>query len=116
MTYTNPGYTYTPAYTPAYAPVYQPQTNCGGGCRPVSGAEEAKAAQVPFDGNPYIFTNIPNGEIYVKQFNTATGSTDFVTYRREAGRQAVSYATTADLDALRAEFAAMIGKEVKANE
>ena len=111
MTYTNPGYTYAPNYAPTYTP-----TPYGGYCRPVSGADEAKGMQVPFDGNPYVFTNVQHGEIYVKQFNLATGSTDFVTYRREGERPAVSYATTDDLGALRSEIMALIGKEAASGE
>lgn len=37
--------------------------------RPVSSKEEARAAQIDFDGSLWIFTDIGNGKIYTKQIN-----------------------------------------------
>lgn len=47
---------------------------------PVTSIDEAKAAMVT-DGNMYVFVNVSQGEIYTKQFNLVTGTSDFYTYK-----------------------------------
>lgn len=47
--------------------------------RPVSSKEEARAAQIDFDGSIWIFTDIGNGKIYTKQINN-DGTATFKTY------------------------------------
>ena len=47
--------------------------------RPVSSKEEARAAQIDFDGSLWIFTDIGNGKIYTKQINN-DGTATFKTY------------------------------------
>lgn len=47
--------------------------------RPVSGIEEAKAAQIDFDGSVHVFTDIANGKIYIKQMGM-NGLSVFNTY------------------------------------
>lgn len=61
--------------TPIYASQMSNQFLKG---RPVSSFEEARAAQVDFDGSLHIFTDIGNKKIYTKQINldgTATLNT-----------------------------------------
>lgn len=121
MAYNSYSYPYGGNYNPVatYMPPIQAQNMqsiIGNFCRPVATKEEAATAQVPFDGNPYVFPNLQHGEIYVKQFNINTGSTDFATYRREDTPQTVSYATTAELEALRAEIRALRTPEVTGDE
>ena len=75
-------------------------------CRPVASREEAATAQVPFDGNPYVFLNLSAGEVYIKQFNYNTGNTDFIPFVRfnSAPEQVQAYATKEDIEALKAEI------------
>ena len=48
-------------------------------CRPVSSKEEARAAQIDFDGSLWVFTDVGNGKIYTKQINN-DGTAAFKTY------------------------------------
>ena len=48
-------------------------------CRPVSSKEEARAAQIDFDGSLWVFTDIGNGKIYTKQISN-DGTAAFKTY------------------------------------
>lgn len=48
-------------------------------CRPVSSKEEARAAQIDFDGSLWVFTDVGNGKIYTKQINN-DGTATFKTY------------------------------------
>jgi hypothetical protein len=57
-----PQSTATPMYT-------SPMSNQFLKGRPVSSFEEARAAQVDFDGSLHIFTDIGNKKIYTKQIN-----------------------------------------------
>lgn len=47
--------------------------------RPVSGIDEAKAAQIDFDGSLHVFTDVANGRVYTKQLGQ-TGLVEFNTY------------------------------------
>lgn len=47
--------------------------------RPVSSKEEARAAQIDFDGSLWVFTDVGNGKIYTKQINN-DGTATFKTY------------------------------------
>lgn len=76
-------------------------------CRPVASAEEAKSIQVQFDGSLYAFINIAAGEIYTKQFNFNTGSTDFEVYKKADAVTPVAYATAAELAEIKKELAAI---------
>lgn len=77
--------------------------------RPVASKDEAAMAQVPFDGNAYIFLNMAADEVYTKQFNIQTGSTDFKVYVRQKQEAPMGFATKEEINALRAEIAALRG-------
>lgn len=59
--------------------------------RPVSSKEEARAAQIDFDGSIWIFTDIGNGKIYTKQINN-DGTATFKTYAFQ--KDEIPYAST----------------------
>ncbi len=59
--------------------------------RPVSSKEEARAAQIDFDGSIWIFTDIGNGKIYTKQINN-DGTATFKTYAFQEDE--IPYAST----------------------
>lgn len=48
---------------------------------PVTSVEEARAAMIDLDGGLNVFINIPNQEIYTKQFNLQSGGVEFYTYK-----------------------------------
>jgi hypothetical protein len=67
----NPGYSQDAinAYlSQQMQPAQQIQANFFKG-RPVASIDEARAAQIDFDGSLYIFTDLGKGKIYTKQFN-----------------------------------------------
>lgn len=67
--------------------------------RPVVSIDEARAAQIDFDGSLYVFTDLGKGKIYTKQFNpdgTATLHTFVLEQEKEA--EPVEFATKAELD------------------
>lgn len=68
-----PQSTATPMYT-------SPMSNQFLKGRPVSSFEEARAAQVDFDGSLHIFTDIGNKKIYTKQINL-DGTATLQTYQ-----------------------------------
>lgn len=108
----NPMQTYMPQQQNMQPPP-QPQPMQGGVfCRPVNSIEEAKNAQVQFDGSLYAFINLTAGQIYTKQFNFNTGSTDFEIYAKQLPAPPVVYATADEVAALRRELAALRGTEV----
>lgn len=110
--YGYPSYNYNPMQT--YMPQQPTQQPMQGGlfCRPVNSIDEARQAQVQFDGSLYAFINLADGQIYTKQFNFNTGSTDFEIYTKQAPAPPVVYATADEVAALRRELAALRGTEV----
>ena len=73
-------------------------------CRPVASSEEAMAIPVDFMGNPMFFPDLAHGVIYVKRFNTQTGSADLFEYyarpaerRTEGSQDTVAFAPLNDL-------------------
>lgn len=50
-------------------------------CRPVASKEEAMGVPVDFMGNPMFFTDLAHGVIYMKRFNTGTGSADIFEFK-----------------------------------
>ena len=63
--------------------------------------DEAKAAQIPFDGSITVFVNVQNGEIYTKQLDN-NGLADLKLYRRiqNVAQQNVQYVPVQDFNAL----------------
>lgn len=85
---------------------YIPSQSQGNGIRTVYSEAEARAAQIPTDGNPVLFLD-QNGEfIYTKKFSFETGAFPFETYKRVNPEHTpqVRYATIDDLNALRDEL------------
>lgn len=87
----------------AQTPQQQPQ---GFAVRAVTGREEAVAAQVDFGGMGTIMPDLGHGVIYLKRFNSNTGSCDIFEFKAAAQEQAAApqYATLDDLNALRDEL------------
>lgn len=74
----------TPAFQQPTQPVQQPQsitTLSSFVCRPVASKEEAMGVPVDFMGNPMFFPDLAHGVIYMKRFNTNTGSADMFEFR-----------------------------------
>lgn len=61
----------------------------------VTSREQAMVAQIPFDGQTYFFANTANDEIYAKRFDTSTGQSPMVVYKREQPAQEMAYAPMA---------------------
>lgn len=59
----------------------------------VTSREQAVVAQIPFDGQPYYFVNTASGEVYSKRFDSSTGTSPLVVYRKEPDDPATEYAT-----------------------
>ena len=64
-----PGYNYYPQQMNQYSgnAMMQPQPGLKG--RPVSSLEEARVANIDFDGSLFIFPDVANKRIYTKQIN-----------------------------------------------
>ena len=64
-----PGYNYYPQQMNQYGgnAMMQPQSGLKG--RPVSSLEEARVANIDFDGSLFIFPDVANKRIYTKQIN-----------------------------------------------
>lgn len=50
-------------------------------CRPVTSREEVAAAQIDFMGPGAIFPDLGHGVVYLKRFNSQTGSSDILEFR-----------------------------------
>ena len=69
------GYNYpTPSFQQNHQPINQLP------CRQVGSIDEAKSAILENLSIPYIFTNFPNNEIYVKYTENSTGQAKTVTF------------------------------------
>lgn len=71
---------------------------------PIAGADEAKAAQIPFDGKPYGFMSPAGDKLFVKQFDITSGCTVFVSYSKDQPAPPPRYVTMEDFEALKAEL------------
>lgn len=74
-----------PMQVPPAQNMYYPQPQApqrpGVAAALVTGKEEALAQQVSFDGTLGVYVDRGHGVIYTKQFNAATGGSDFREYR-----------------------------------
>lgn len=64
--------------------------------RPVASLEEARAAQIDFDGSLHVFTDIGNKKIYTKQINldgTATLNTYSLNENSDTTTETLEYVT-----------------------
>ncbi|MBR4855116.1 MAG: hypothetical protein IKU94_00630 [Bacteroidaceae bacterium] len=82
--------------------------------RPVTSREEAVAAQVDFFGPGTIMPDLSHGIIYLKRFNSQSGSSDFFSFSIEQPKEepVVQYATKEDIEVLRAEIEALKPRKV----
>ena len=81
--------------------------------RPVVSYEEARAAQIDFDGSLYIFTDLGKGKIYTKQINpdgTATLNTFVLTKESEGSTE---YVTKQEFETALANITASLREGVK---
>lgn len=74
--------------------------------RPVTGREEAVAAQVDFFGAGTLMPDLAHGKIYFKRFNSNTGASDIFSFsvdrpEPEDSAQLPQYATQKDLEEMR---------------
>lgn len=124
--YMAPNYgSYPNSFQPTYAPVQNAtiqnvpqQANNGFACRPVTSKEEAMAVQVDFFGPGTVMPDIGHGVIYLKRFNSNTGSCDIFEFVAQQPKQEapVQYVTKEEFDSLRAELEKLKGKKVKQND
>lgn len=100
-------------WTPYQPQLYRPQTygQPGGqqamepgmiNARYVTCREEAVAAQILPDGNPYLFVHAAQGRIYTKCFNPQTGMAEFREYGMIQPQHEQQTAQYAPMDALNA--------------
>lgn len=101
-----------PAYPALQAPVYntyqqQTQPEQGVLARLVTSREEALAAPVDFMGRPTLSLDMAHGMIYLKVFNSSTGSADFTDFGKiaapDSAKQPV-YAPMTAVEELKAEI------------
>lgn len=72
--------------------------------RYVTCREEAVAAQILPDGNPYFFVNDAQGTVYRKCFNSQTGAADFREYMLVQPQPAMQFAPMSALQELNARL------------
>lgn len=75
----DPRLSYSSASSPYPQPYAQPQTPSAV-CRPVTSKEEAVGVPVDFMGSLMVFPDMGHGKVYVKRFNSQTGSADFMEF------------------------------------
>lgn len=90
--------------------------------RPVSSFEEARAAQVDFDGSLHIFTDIGNQKIYTKQINL-DGTATLHTYQlmdgnseEESHMQSTEYVTKEEFNQALSQIQAALTARVEDNK
>lgn len=124
--YMAPSYgSYPNSFQTAYAPVQNAaiqnipqQTNNGFACRPVTSKEEAMAVQVDFFGPGTVMPDIGHGVIYLKRFNSNTGSCDIFEFVAQAPKEAepIQYATKEDIALLRGEIDKLKEKRLETDD
>lgn len=94
------------------------QANNGFACRPVTSKEEAMAVQVDFFGPGTVMPDIGHGVIYLKRFNSNTGSCDIFEFVAQVPKEAeqIQYATKEDIALLRTEIDRLKEKKVDADD
>lgn len=102
-------------YPQVQAPVATTQTPA---VRTVYSEAEARAAQIPTDGNPVFFLDQSGEVIYTKKFSFETGAFPFDVYKRVNPEQtpSVRYATLEDLENLKRELTAKKGAKKNDDE
>lgn len=102
MAYMNPG-TYGYYGGMPQVPRYQPpdygQVSLKG--RPVSSFEEARAAQIDFDGSMFVFPDMAHQKIYTKQINLdGTASLNTYSLVEDKTQQGHAYVTHNELEGI----------------
>lgn len=77
---------YQPPMMMGYQQPVQQQQN-GLFCRPVTCLDEVRATPVDFSGSPMVFLDAAHGMAYTKAFNSMTGDSEIIQYRRVAAQQ-----------------------------
>lgn len=98
-----------PMYQPYQAQQHpQPQQEVQLYCRPVASEEEARGIPVDFSGKPMVFPHMQAGRIYVKVFDSGSGSAAFYRFRidtpeaeQRPEQQAVAFAPLSDVEQLK---------------
>lgn len=110
-TYFDPKFAPQSGYYPQpYSMTYQPpspqQQPSASSIRQVYSEAEARAAQIPTDGNCVVFFDQSGDVIYTKRFSYETGAFPFEVYKRVAlqNDRAPRYATIEDLERLKMEL------------
>lgn len=108
---------YAPAQTAPMQSIPQQPGN-GFACRPVTSKEEAMAVQVDFFGPGTVMPDIGHGVIYLKRFNSNTGSCDIFEFVAQMPKEAesIQYATKEDIALLRGEIDKLKEKRVDADD
>lgn len=76
-------------------------------CRPVASIDEARAVPVDFSGKPMIFPHLNAGKIYLKVFDTGSGSAVFREFRmadpepEQRAQSAVAFAPMSEVEQLK---------------
>ena len=81
--------------------------------RPVASFDEARAAQIDFDGSLHVFTDIGNKKIYTKQINldgTATLNT-YTLVEEDVASNAPEYVTKSEFNQALIQIEAMINNK-----
>ena len=85
--------------------------------RPVSSVEEARAAQVDFDGSLFLFPDIANRKIYTKQINLdGTASLNCYALQEITQPPQQTYVTKDEFDAVVAQLTSMLEERSKSKE
>lgn len=98
-----------PMYPQYQAPQQpQPQQEVQLYCRPVASEEEARGIPVDFSGKPMVFPHMQAGRIYVKVFDSGSGSAAFYRFRidtpeteKRQEQPAVAFAPMSDVEQLK---------------
>ena len=112
-----PGYNYYPQQMNQYGgnAMMQPQPGLKG--RPVSSLEEARVANIDFDGSLFIFPDVANKRIYTKQINLDGTASMKVYSQVEDTPPAPAYVTREEFDSVIKNLELTFSKqEVKKDE
>ena len=112
-----PGYNYYPQQMNQYGgnAMMQPQPGLKG--RPVSSLEEARVANIDFDGSLFIFPDVANKRIYTKQINLDGTASMKVYSQIEDTPPAPAYVTREEFDSVIKNLESTFSKqEVKKDE
>lgn len=91
-----------------YQQMYQQPQQPSYSVRPVGSKEEALGAQVDFLGLGTIMPDLGHGVVYLKRFNSSTGSSEMAEFKLsqpEPPKPAPQYVTIEEFEAFKAEMA-----------